>query len=774
MKKLISVFAVSMILAGCGGGDGGSSSVPEARPSGSVSGTAFDGLILNGDVKVFAWNGSKGKLLGQGTTDGAGEYSVDLDQVPSQPVLIEVTGGRYQEEASGKSIALRGGDFLYALKNYKQGDSISTSLTFYTTIATGLAKHMAGTGVSVNEAIARANDTVSDMIGIDIRGVTPLEINKKSSATPVVTDQHLYGFATASISQLTKWISLQNGDENDIHETYNSIKFAAAAYQDISSDGQLDGKDQGRIIAQGTVQLTPEVYRGDIARNMLVMANSEVNVTGLTPTDILPMAVQYNQSNAALFAGAEIVPLEAFAPTVANFSHSNDDVIAGVVEISADVTDTVGLEEVSLYIDGTLHEFLGADPSPTFTVDTSALSEGVHEFELYTKNITGGETTKTMSLVVSNAGTTISDVFPKDQSILTGLQTFSAKVADPIGLKSVRFILDNAAIYEIDNVTSPSREFRIDLLEEGVHTLTVEATNSVGTVATEAVSFVVDNTDPTATWNFESGMSIANTFTLNVDAEDNEKLSMASLFIDGDPIKEFSTFPIEYQFDTRDYQEGGKAAVLEVVDAAGNTVTLTKALLFDNTQPVVEFLNVGSGSAFTNDFTLRVRVDENIGLDSVNLLINGEVYKELSVDSSGYALAQIPVSNESNGQYALRVIARDNAGLVGDSETVVGFYPEPPEVSSKVSQEILSSYPDDWLARTTITFTIENWNEYTTYQLAGYSSAKTIEPGVIQITSPVCELNVYEWPSEFVVRDSRGLEADAVVSHTGTICNNFE
>lgn len=54
-------------------------------------------------------------------------------------------------------------------------------------------------------------------------------------------DQHLYGFATASISQLTKWISEQNND--DVHKEYSSIKFAAAAYQDIASDGQLDGKD---------------------------------------------------------------------------------------------------------------------------------------------------------------------------------------------------------------------------------------------------------------------------------------------------------------------------------------------------------------------------------------------------------------------------------------------------------------------------------------------------------------------------------------------------
>src|SRR5690554_632493 len=131
--SLLFVLVLSVALSACGGD--GSGGVPESQPSGSVSGVAFDGLIMNGNVAIYGWDGSKGELLGSGKTDTLGEYSIDLDGVPSQPVLIEVTGGRYTEEASDRNVALRAGDFLYALQDYEQGDAITTSLTFYTTIA---------------------------------------------------------------------------------------------------------------------------------------------------------------------------------------------------------------------------------------------------------------------------------------------------------------------------------------------------------------------------------------------------------------------------------------------------------------------------------------------------------------------------------------------------------------------------------------------------------------------------------------------------------------
>lgn len=144
---------------------------------------------------------------------------------------------------------------------------------------------------------------------------------------------------------------------------------------------------------------------------------------------------------------------------------------------------------------------------------------------------------------MSNAGTTISDVFPADQSSITGLQTFTAKVADPIGIKSINFILDGA-IYPITVSETPEREYNVAQMVEGNHTLVVEVTNTVGTVTTEQVSFRVDNTHPVASWNLENTTVMSETEAFEATITDNEEVIAAELYIDGVLLDVFTDFPI--------------------------------------------------------------------------------------------------------------------------------------------------------------------------------------------------------------------------------------
>lgn len=665
--KLLFVLALSVVLSACGGD--GSGGVPEPRPSGSVSGVAFDGLIMNGNVNVYGWDGSKGELLGSGKTDTLGEYSIDLDGVPSQPVLIEVTGGRYTEEASDRNVALRAGDFLYALQDYEQGDAITTSLTFYTTIATGLAEHMVRTGVSPYVAIRRANDAISDLIGISIRETKPLEINNPRNATPVVTDGHLYGFATASISGLTKWISQQNDDGKAVHEEYNSIKFAAAAYSDISADGLLDGRGPGGVVAQGVVRLTPEIYRNQIATNMLVMANSGANRTGLGPEAALPMAKAYSENNSSMFAGAEITPLDAQTPILTNISHVQGEVVAGTITLSADVSAPVGLDEVSLYINGTLHEYVGADSSPEWTIDTMVLGEGLNDFEIYASNIIGGETRETIKLLVTNAGTTISDIQPEDGSFLTGLQAFSAKVTDPIGINNVSFRLDGAT-YPFGATETPVREFDLGRMPEGAYDLTVSATNSVASVTEETVRFTVDNTAPTASWNGGDNRVWRGVKSLGGSVTDNFGVERSELFIDGSLVKTFNSNSWNHEVETRAFGEGERTIVFKSKDKAGNQTVLTAKPLFDNTAPSVSVLSASSGNYRERIVRFTGVAHDAVGIEKVEAKLGGHVlatvYPESGKEFSGsfrVGTFENGTTWLSNGTYNLTLVATDKSGL---------------------------------------------------------------------------------------------------------------
>jgi hypothetical protein len=77
--------------------------MPPPVPFGSVSGTTFDALVVGGTVSVYDFTmGAKGNLLGQATSDAKGIYSVPV-QAETRPILVEMTGGYYIEEAGANA-----------------------------------------------------------------------------------------------------------------------------------------------------------------------------------------------------------------------------------------------------------------------------------------------------------------------------------------------------------------------------------------------------------------------------------------------------------------------------------------------------------------------------------------------------------------------------------------------------------------------------------------------------------------------------------------------
>ena len=114
---LILAMSILLLLHACGGGggSGSGSSLPPQRPLGAVNGNAVDAVIVDGTVNVYAYQGGvRGSLLGDAVTDQEGYYSLDL-RAPSQPILIEISGGSYVEEASGQSVSPEDGQVLRLL-----------------------------------------------------------------------------------------------------------------------------------------------------------------------------------------------------------------------------------------------------------------------------------------------------------------------------------------------------------------------------------------------------------------------------------------------------------------------------------------------------------------------------------------------------------------------------------------------------------------------------------------------------------------------------------
>ena len=169
--------------------------------AGPVSGTALDGLIIDGDVKIYDFTGAvKGALLGSGKTDNKGLYSISIIS-PDRPILIEIDGGFYIEEATGVQIQVDRalGYKLSAVQLYQSGVPVTMNATFFTTVATGLVEYQVlNQGVAIDNAILSANQQMSSWAGFDIETTVPVDVSDPINASPFLTDELRYGFRLCS------------------------------------------------------------------------------------------------------------------------------------------------------------------------------------------------------------------------------------------------------------------------------------------------------------------------------------------------------------------------------------------------------------------------------------------------------------------------------------------------------------------------------------------------------------------------------------------------
>lgn len=231
---LFLVALVAVVGFGCGGDGGGSSDVAAPTdvevpsegpgnppPSPMLGGVGFKGPIVGGMVQVYALDvdGNKGALLGTTATDAEGHYDPPIDLGSySGDVLIEISGGTYEDEATGAVVDNGDGIDDVVLRAAVTGVSgaISVMVTPFTEIAYRLATQ---TDLNVDEA----NYLVGSMAGVsNIVRTEPVLVTEEDVCDSALPSQLEYGLLMAMISQLI---------END-----NGIDTLEAAIQAIVDD----------------------------------------------------------------------------------------------------------------------------------------------------------------------------------------------------------------------------------------------------------------------------------------------------------------------------------------------------------------------------------------------------------------------------------------------------------------------------------------------------------------------------------------------------------
>jgi hypothetical protein len=233
LLALVAVFGF-----GCGGGGGGGEAAyvapaeavvpaeepvepPPPPPPDLIVGVGFKGPIEGGAVSVYASDGdaSQGALIDTTTTDADGHYAPPIDLGSySGDVLVEISGGQYEDEATGLMVDNGDGTDDVVLHAALTGvsDTISVMVTPFTEIAYRLATQ---TALNVDEA----NYLVGAMAGVsNIVRTEPALVTEVGVCDSALQSQIEYGLLMAMISQLI---------END-----NGIDTLDAAIQAIVND----------------------------------------------------------------------------------------------------------------------------------------------------------------------------------------------------------------------------------------------------------------------------------------------------------------------------------------------------------------------------------------------------------------------------------------------------------------------------------------------------------------------------------------------------------
>lgn len=223
-----TVLCVAMLaLTGCGGGSTNSS--PSSSGSTVISGLASKGPINKGTVKVFAVRDGvqDTTAIGQGQTDAAGHYSIDVGSYKG-PVVVEVTGSFTDEVDPTATVTLQ--NPLRAVFSNASSGGNTVAVTPMTELACKKAKR--GGAKLTKATIDDANTTIASKFSLtDIVSTLPVAGGSKSG-------EKEYAAACGTISQLANNSKKQSGKKLDdaLTDVMSKMENEIEVHGDLSDD----------------------------------------------------------------------------------------------------------------------------------------------------------------------------------------------------------------------------------------------------------------------------------------------------------------------------------------------------------------------------------------------------------------------------------------------------------------------------------------------------------------------------------------------------------
>jgi hypothetical protein len=227
-------------------------------------------------------NGTKGDQLGSATTDANGNFTMPVS-IYSGPIMLQVHGGSFMDEATGARMNMLDGDDLTCVVPGVTVTAGSTTtgiqVTPLTAMAQAWAAHMAGGMTAANITLANSHVGAAYVgPGADIVMLHPIDPTVAGSANGANVEAKNYGMMLGAMSQLA----------HDLGMTTSSSTMARAMYAD-ASDGVMDGMMSGAAIdmagmggMMGGGHMMNSAATTDLATAMSHFVANPLNHSGVT------------------------------------------------------------------------------------------------------------------------------------------------------------------------------------------------------------------------------------------------------------------------------------------------------------------------------------------------------------------------------------------------------------------------------------------------------------------------------------------------------------
>ncbi len=365
-------------------------------------------------------------------------------------------------------------------------------------------------------------------------------------------------------------------------------------------------------------------------------------------------------------------------PTLALVSPSDQALVEGTVSLSVTSHDAPTAPLVEYSIDGLSWASMASGPGSSWTAswDTTKVADGTHRVMFRARGQLDHIATLAISVVVDNNDPVCAINDPMENQWIEGVYTFRASAWDAVGVAALVLSVSNATTgFMLDltpgfNPLTGYYEAALDTstLWDGVFRVNATALDGHGHKMTSpAVEFSVDNGAPWLTVVEPSqDQYVSGEVSLRVRVEDAFP-ALTAYSVDGGPpaLLEGDSGA----WDSRSVSDGRHTITFYATDGIGHVSPASVSVVVDNHEPRLYWAAPDELAFISGTFTVKVKVVDEVGIESVVLSLGGRDHPMTFNAGTGYY--EYPLETAGlDGAWDITVTAKELSGQNRDNVSV--------------------------------------------------------------------------------------------------------